>query len=121
MFTVCLLYTSRYVNDKQITDHYAIVPTGQGISSFSSLKEQTKRVYETIARRFLSIFYPPAIYQKAAVVTAIQGEKFFSNVRILESEGYLKVLGGAQDVYKRQGEILWHSYGADVSQKKQIS
>ena len=87
---------TRYVNDKQITDHYAIVPTGQGISSFSSLKEQTKRVYETIARRFLSIFYPPAIYQKAAVVTAIQGEKFFSNVRILESEGYLKVLGGAQ-------------------------
>ncbi|MDO4453271.1 MAG: DNA topoisomerase [Eubacteriales bacterium] len=87
---------TRYVNDKQITDHYAIVPTGQGISSLSSLKDQTKKVYETIVRRFLSIFYPPAIYQKAGVVTVIQGEKFFSNVRILESEGYLKVLGGAQ-------------------------
>lgn len=85
--------STRYVNDKQITDHYAIVPTGQGMGALSSLKEQTRKVYETIVRRFLSIFYPPAVYQKAAVVTEIQGEKFFSNIRILESEGYLRILG----------------------------
>ena len=85
--------STRYVNDKQITDHYAIIPTGQGMGALSSLKEQTRKVYETIVRRFLSIFYPAAIYQKVAVVTEIQGEKFFSNIRILESEGYLRILG----------------------------
>lgn len=98
------LAKTRYVNDKQITDHYAIIPTGQGLGALSSLKEQTQKVYETIVRRFLSIFYPPAVYQKIAVVTEIQGEKFFSNVRVLESEGYLKVAGKSGEKEKRDQE-----------------
>lgn len=82
---------TRYVNDKQITDHYAIIPTGQGLSALSSLNPTAVKVYEMIVRRLLSIFYPAAVYQKLSITTKIAGEKFFSNFKVLESEGYLKV------------------------------
>ena len=82
---------TRYVNDKQITDHYAIIPTGQGLNSLQGLKETQTKVYEIICRRFLSIFFPPAVYQKVALTTAYKGEHFFSNFKVLSDEGYLKV------------------------------
>ena len=82
---------TRYTNDKQITDHYAIIPTGQGLSALKGLSLTAQRVYETIVRRFLSIFYPPAVYQKVSLVTKIQNEFFFSSFKVLLSEGYLKV------------------------------
>ena len=82
---------TRYTNDKQITDHYAIIPTGQGLSALKGLSLTAQRVYETIVRRFLSIFYPPAVYQKVSLVTKIQNESFFSSFKVLLSEGYLKV------------------------------
>ena len=82
---------SRYVNDKQITDHYAIVPTGQGLGALKSVAERGVKVYELIARRFLSIFYPAAVYRKINLVTVMEKEKFFSSFRVLEQEGYLKV------------------------------
>ncbi|HIY01713.1 MAG TPA: type IA DNA topoisomerase [Candidatus Blautia faecipullorum] len=82
---------TRYVNDKQITDHYAIIPTGQGLSALNSLPLTSQRVYETIVRRFLCIFYPPAVYQKVSLVTVIQKESFFSSFRVLQEEGYLKI------------------------------
>lgn len=81
---------TRYVNDKQITDHYAIIPTGQGLNILNSLSLTEQRVYETIVRRFLCIFCPPAVYQKVSLTTQIKDEKFFSSFRVLESEGYLK-------------------------------
>ena len=87
------LAKTRYVNDKQITDHYAIIPTGQGISALSSVSHTSQQVYELIVRRFLSIFYPAAEYQKVAIVTQIKEEQFFSNFRVLAKEGYLKVVG----------------------------
>ena len=83
---------SKYVNDKQITDHYAIIPTGQELNGFGSLSANAKKVYEIIVRRFLSIFYPPAIYQKVALETKVGAESFFSNYKTLSEEGYLKVL-----------------------------
>ena len=83
---------TRYVNDKQITDHYAIIPTGQGLNNLNGLNRTAACVYEVIARRFLSIFYPPAIYQKVALTTEQKGEKFFSNFKVLAEEGYLKVI-----------------------------
>ncbi len=83
---------TRYVNDKQITDHYAIIPTGQGLNNLQSLNPTAAKVYETIVRRFLSIFYPAAVYQKVAITTQIKGEKFFSNFKVLADEGYLKVM-----------------------------
>ncbi len=84
---------SRYVNDKQITDHYAIIPTGQGIQNLKNLSGVSRGVYELICRRFLSIFYPPAVYQKISLEMERKKEHFFSNFRILLDEGYLKVSG----------------------------
>lgn len=87
------LEKTRYVNDKQITDHYAIIPTGQGLNTLHSLSETSQKVYDVIVRRFLSIFYPPAVYQRIAVVTKIKEESFFSSFKVLAEEGYLKVAG----------------------------
>lgn len=82
---------TRYVNDKQITDHYAIVPTGQGFGALRSLAPLALKVYEVIARRFLSIFYPPAVYQKYALELAVGQEHFFTSFKVLADPGYLKV------------------------------
>ena len=91
--------STRYVNDKQITDHYAIIPTGQGLGALRSVSARSAKVYELIARRFLSIFYPAAVYKKVSLVTMIGKERFFSACRVLEKEGYLKVVNG-----KKSGE-----------------
>ena len=87
------LAKTRYVNDKQITDHYAIIPTGQGLNALNTVSSTAKGVYDLIVRRFLSIFYPPAVYQKVAIVTKIKEESFFSSFKVLAEEGYLKVVG----------------------------
>ncbi len=87
------LEKTRYVNDKQITDHYAIIPTGQGMGALKGLPNLSQRVYDVIVRRFLSIFYPPAVYQKVAIVTKMKEESFFSSFKVLAEEGYLKVTG----------------------------
>ena len=86
------LSKSRYVNDKQITDHYAIIPTGQGLSNLQNLSDVSRKVYEIIVRRFLAIFYKPATYQKVSLETLIGTESFFSNYKALLDEGYLKVM-----------------------------
>lgn len=82
---------TRYVNDKQITDHYAIIPTGQGLGNLGRLSAVSQKVYQVIVRRFLSIFYPPAVYQKVSLVTAVGPEKLFSSFKVLVEEGYLAV------------------------------
>lgn len=82
---------TRYVNDKQITDHYAIIPTGQGFNSLGSLNPTAAKVYECIVRRFLSIFHPAAVYQKISLQVEMKGEVFFSNFKVLAESGYLKV------------------------------
>ena len=87
------LAKTRYVNDKQITDHYAVIPTGQGMGALNSLSHLSAQVYDVIVRRFLSIFYPPAVYQKVAVTIQLREESFFANFKILTEEGYLKVTG----------------------------
>lgn len=90
------LVKTRYVNDKQITDHYAIIPTGQGLSALKSVSATAKQVYDCIVRRFLSIFYPPAVYQKMTITAQIKEESFFSSFKVLAEEGYLKVVGVPQ-------------------------
>ena len=90
------LAKTRYVNDKQITDHYAIIPTGQGLGALNSLSATSHKVYDLIVRRFLSIFYPPAVYQKVAIISKIKEESSFSNFKVLAEEGYLKVAGVPQ-------------------------
>ena len=90
------LAKTRYVNDKQITDHYAIIPTGQGLPALKSVSATAHKVYDLIVRRFLSIFYPAAVYQKVSIVSKMRGESFFSSFKVLAEEGYLKVAGVPQ-------------------------
>lgn len=92
------LEKTRYVNDKQITDHYAIIPTGQGVGALNSLPPTAAKVYEVIVRRFLSIFFPAAEYQKISITATMdyleiadKKEAFFASSKILVKEGYLKV------------------------------
>ena len=87
------LAKSRYVNDKQITDHYAIIPTGQGLEALRNVSEIVKQVYDLIVKRFLGIFYPPAVYQKLGLVVTLKNESFFVNFKVLENEGFMKVAG----------------------------
>ncbi|MBO5484797.1 MAG: type IA DNA topoisomerase [Lachnospiraceae bacterium] len=82
---------TRYCNDKQITDHYAIIPTGQGFGALSSVSMTAQRVYEVIVRRFLCIFYPPAEYQKISLTALRQPERFFASFKILVNQGYLEI------------------------------
>lgn len=83
---------TRYVNDKQITDHYAIIPTGQGLNNLNHLNSTAVRVYEIIVRRFLSIFLPPAVYRRISLCFSVKGERFFAGTKVLEEEGYLKAV-----------------------------
>lgn len=85
------LARTRYVNDKQITDHYAIIPTGQGLTALRSLAPLSHKVYEVIARRFLSIFFPAAVYQKYNLELETDWEHFFAGFKVLAEAGYLKV------------------------------
>ncbi len=86
---------TKYVNDKQITDHYAIIPTGQGLGALQSMSHTGQGVYELISRRFLSVFYPAAEYQKAALTLQRSGERFFAGFRVLYKQGFLEVAGNA--------------------------
>ncbi len=82
---------TRYVNDKQITDHYAIIPTGQGLHAMRGLPPLALKVYEKIVRRFLSIFYPAAVYQRYILELEMEREHFFAGFRVLKEQGYLKI------------------------------
>jgi len=86
------LSKTKYVNDKLITDHYAIIPTGQGFSALQSLHPTSAKVYEVIVRRFLGIFCPPAVYQKVALTLVHEKEQFFSNFKVLSTAGYQELL-----------------------------
>lgn len=109
------LSKTRYVNDKQITDHYAIIPTGQGMGALRSLHPSAAKVYETVVRRFLSIFYPPAVYQKVSIVSVIEKERLFSSFRILVSEGYLKVVQNSFAKKKEDNSSEEEEQTADTS------
>ena len=80
---------TRYVNDKQITDHYAIIPTGQGLNNLKNLNPVSAKVYEIIVRRFISIFLPQAVYRKVALEVSVIEEHFFASFKVLEEAGFL--------------------------------
>lgn len=109
------LAKTRYVNDKQITDHYAIIPTGQGINGLRALNPTAVKVYEVIVRRFLSIFYPAAIYQKISITTKMKTECFFSSFKVLVDEGYLKV---AKNSFDKRGEKQEKEDSSDPDKEK---
>ncbi len=92
---------TQYVDDSKVTDHYAIIPTGD-ISRFDSVSELQKKIYDLIARRFLSIFFAPAVYRKASLTLQAGKEKFFSNVKILKEKGFLQVAAPEPEKEKKQ-------------------
>lgn len=98
------LEKTRYVNDKQITDHYAIIPTGQGLGALRSLSPHAASIYESIVRRFVSIFYPAAVYQKTNISVAIRNELFTTSFRTMVNEGYLKIVTNSFDKKKDENE-----------------
>ena len=120
-----MIAKTRYVNDKQITDHYAIIPTGQGIGAIKTLHERAVHVYEVIVRRFLAIFYPPAIYRRvnltAKVITSdmpeqFLAEMFFASFKLLADPGYLNVMNysfrkkadaGKEKPEERVESLIW--------------
>ncbi|MBZ9608702.1 type IA DNA topoisomerase [Clostridium estertheticum] len=88
---------TKYVDDSKVTDHYAIIPTGEGIQNYSSLKDIQKKIYDLVLRRFLAIFYPPAVYSKVSVITKIDKERFFTSDKVCVELGYLEVLKPDRD------------------------
>ncbi len=95
---------TKYTNDKQITDHYAIIPTGQGIGAMKSLKPVAVKVYEVICRRFLAIFLPAATYEKLNLVVAVDTEFFFASEKYVKAPGYLRVMNYSFGKEKTDGD-----------------
>ena len=92
------LTKTKYVNDSKITDHYAIIPTGQGYENFESLSDLQKNVYKVIVKRFLAIFYPPAEFNKISATISVENEQFGANGKVCTNLGYLEVLKDRKDV-----------------------
>lgn len=88
------LQKTKYVNDSKITDHYAIIPTGQGFENYEKLSNLSKNIYKLIVKRFLSIFYPPAQYEKVSITIDVEGEKFYTSNRVCVNLGYLEITKG---------------------------
>ena len=86
------LSKTKYVNDKQITDHYAIIPTGQGFENYNGLPELHKEVYKLIVKRFLAVFYPPAEFNKISVTVQVENETFYANGKVCTKTGYQEIL-----------------------------
>ena len=120
---------SKYVNDKQITDHYAIIPTGQGLGNLNGLNDIQRKVYDIIARRFLSIFFPAAEYEKVSLVLArkirtVAGEKedgtesFFANFKRMTKPGYLLIAGMPSDKKQEEQKLTDEELAAFAALKK---
>mgnify|MGYP002868434824 CR=1 FL=1 len=108
---------TRYVNDKQITDHYAIIPTGQGLGALNSLPELSRSVYDKIVRRFLAVFYPPAEYRKIDLEAVMDTEHFFASYKTLTEKGFMAVSGVWQAKKKPEGGEEAPSVGIKTSGK----
>ena len=86
------LVKTKYVNDSKITDHYAIIPTGQGYENYDKLPELHKEVYQVIVKRFIAIFYPPAEYSKVNLTVQVENETFYASGKVCTNQGYLEAL-----------------------------
>ena len=95
---------THYTNDKLVTDHYAIIPTGQGLNALGSLNPTARGVYDLIVQRFLSIFYPPAVFRKTALEIRVGSELFGTTVRSCKEKGYLAVLDAMRGQAKTVSE-----------------
>ena len=96
------LSKTKYVNDSKITDHYAIIPTGQGYENYDKLPELHKQIYKIIVKRFLAIFYPPAEYSKVQVTANVENETFYASGRVCINQGYLEI---AKSIDKNSNKV----------------
>ena len=100
------LVKTKYVNDSKITDHYAIIPTGQGLENYEKLPDLKKEVYKLIVKRFIAIFYPAAEYNKVNLVIDVEGEQFSSSGRVCTNPGFLEVLKNRKNDNQEESENL---------------
>lgn len=114
------LEKTQYTDDKKVTDHYAIIPTGQ-VNEIARLSQIQQKVYDLIVRRFLSIFYPPALYQKANIVTKIGEEKFFTSVKVLKEPGFLEIMQAIPSNAKEEKEEKEDTADSEEDEPKDIS
>lgn len=94
------LTKTKYVNDSKITDHYAIIPTGEGFENYDKLQDLQKQVYKLIVKRFLAIFYPPAEYNKITVTVGVENEELTASGKICKEQGYLEIAKPKQETKK---------------------
>ena len=121
------LTKTKYVNDSKITDHYAIIPTGQGYENFDKLPDLHKQVYKVITKRFLAIFYPPAEFNKISVKINVENEEFSASGKVCIKQGYLEVLGerknGKENINKvereQNGDNLIAKTNLDADNKRE--
>lgn len=106
------LAKTKYVDDKKITDHYAIIPTGQGIQALNALSDRSKRVYLMVVKRFLAIFYPDAQYQKINLTFKVENESFSAGLKVLVEEGYLKVFQSGKENKNNDNTALYDYLGS---------
>lgn len=95
---------TQYVKDADVTDHYAIIPTGQ-VRELQGMSEMHKKVYDLIVRRFLSIFYPPAEYLSVKLTAAVEKEKLFATTKVLKKKGYMEITGVTKQKDDEEGEL----------------
>ena len=119
------LTKTKYVNDSKITDHYAIIPTGQGFENYDKLPELQKKIYNVIVKRFIAIFYPPAEFNKVNVTINVENETFIASGKVCIKQGYLEVLknqtkkvNNEQDVKKESNEETENNLDAFKNLKK---
>ena len=96
------LAKTKYVNDSKITDHYAIIPTGQGYENYDKLPELQKQIYKLIVKRFLAIFYPPAEYSKVQATINVENETFYTSGKVCINLGYLEIAKSKQSTENEQ-------------------
>ncbi len=114
------LIKTKYVNDSKITDHYAIIPTGQGYENYEKLPELQKQVYKVIVKRFLAIFYPAAEYNKISVKINIDNEEFSASGKVCIKQGYLKILKNKKDEENVETGKKKEGNNADTSESLEI-
>ena len=115
------LVKTKYVNDSKITDHYAIIPTGQGFENYDKLPDLNKEIYKLIVKRFLSIFYPPAEFNKLAVTVTIDNETFYVNEKICINQGYLEIIKSAKEAKEEANEGLKNLKKGQKIEKVELS
>jgi len=115
------LIKTKYVNDSKITDHYAIIPTGQGYENYETLPELHKRIYKIITKRFLAIFYPPAEYNKINVTIEVEKETFFANGKVCTVRGFLDVLKPIKEKNNEENNNLGGAFLSDTQNEVENS